>query len=215
LMPFAPDALAPSFQAEGFQSFRRVFLQLALPPAAPADRDESETAVTHFGGMRLEPWGSATYEEAARLILHAYQRHVDSLINDQYRSFAGAVRFMHNIAHYPGCGAFDPAASFIARSTAHGQLEGMILASRVKPEVAHITQICVLPERQRQGLGQALIARTLAQLRHRGVGAATLTVTAGNTGAVNLYRQLGFTARSEFDAYVWERPADDPSRGRL
>lgn len=213
LMPFAPEALAPSFEAEGFRSFRRIFLELLLE-RAPAEGNESHPAPNRLAGIRLEPWGSATFEEAARLILHAYQRHVDSLINDQYRTFAGAVRFMHNIAHYPGCGAFDPTASFIARSTTQGQLEGMILTSRVKPEVAHITQICVLPERQRQGLGQALIARSLSQLRRQGVRSATLTVTAGNTGAVSLYRQLGFTTRSEFDAYVWERGADDASRGR-
>jgi len=203
LMPFPPDALAPCFAAEGFHSFRRIFLQLGLRGQPPPSEAAAESAA--FPGLRLEPWGSATFEEAAQLILQAYQHHIDSRINDQYRSFSGALRFMHNIAHYPGCGAFDPTSSFIARSLAHPGLEGMILTSRVKPDVAHITQICVLPERQRRGLGRALLERCLAQLRRRGLRAATLTVTAENSPACSLYRQLGFTTLTEFDAYVWER----------
>ncbi|MGH9394880.1 MAG: GNAT family N-acetyltransferase [Terriglobales bacterium] len=205
LMPFAPEALAGSFALHGFQSFRRVFLALELHSPPPRRSPPPLPEVTHYHNLRLEPWGGATYEEAARLIQHAYERHVDSCINDQYRSFAGAVRFMHNIAHYPGCGAFDATASFIARSVPEASLEGMILTSRVKPDVAHITQICVQPERQRRGLGRALLGRCLEQLRRQGMRAATLTVTSENRSARALYAQLGFTAMAEFDAYVWDR----------
>ena len=206
LMPFSPSALAPYFEGQGFQAFRRVFLELGL--GAPASEAEREAApVTHFRSLRIEPWGGASYEEAARLIQHAYDEHVDSLINDQYRSFSGAMRFMHNIAHYPGCGAFDPSASFIARTSDRGLLAGMVLASRVKPDVAHVTQICVLPEFQRAGLGRALLARCLAAARGQRLRAATLTVTSNNAPALALYRRLGFVLLSDFDAYVWERGA--------
>ncbi|MGH9519844.1 MAG: GNAT family N-acetyltransferase [Terriglobales bacterium] len=197
LMPFPPGALAENFAVRGFTAYRRVFLELDLrqcdspPPPNPG----------------LEPWGGASFEEAARLILRAYADHVDGRINDQYRTFAGAVRFMHNIAHYPGCGNFDATSSFLARSLPGADLEGMILASRVKGDVAHITQVCVLPEQRRRGLGRALIAGTLAALRQQGMRAATLTVTEQNQPALTLYRQLGFRTLAEFDAYVWERPA--------
>lgn len=209
LMSIPSAALAPTFAAHGFQRFPRVFLELRLPPPPP---EPAPPPVTRFGGLRLEPWGGASFDEAARLIQLAYQDHVDSRINDQYRSFAGAIRFMHNIAHYPGCGTFDPSASYFARADASPlgnghRLEGMILASRVRADTAHITQVCVLPERQRQGLGRALLARCLAQLARQRLAAATLTVTAGNASALALYRQLGFHPLLEFDAYVWERGA--------
>jgi ribosomal protein S18 acetylase RimI-like enzyme len=208
LMPFPSGALAPAFLAHGFQRFRRVFLELRLPPLAA---EPAPPAVTRFGDLRLEPWGAASFDEAARLIQLAYRDHVDSRINDQYRSFAGAVRFMHNIAHYPGCGTFDPSSSYFARAASgfgNGhRLEGMILASRVRADVAHITQVCVLPERQHQGLGRALLARCLAQLARHRLAEATLTVTADNTAALALYRQLGFVPIAEFDAFVWERRA--------
>ncbi|TAN21929.1 MAG: N-acetyltransferase [Acidobacteria bacterium] len=204
LMAFAPQKLGECFAAHGFASFRRVFLELGLGGGEPANGAEG---TTHLQDMRLEPWGGASYEEAARLIQHAYREHVDSRINDQYRNFAGAIRFMHNIAHYPGCGQFDASASFIARSLRRGALEGMILASRVKPDVAHITQICVLPERQGHGLGRALLERALGSLRRQRLRAVTLTVTGENAGALALYRRVGFVDLNEFDAYVWERTA--------
>lgn len=202
LMAFPPEVLAANFTAHGFTAYRRVFLELALA-------DASRPAPRPLPGLRLEAWGDtpggASYEEAARLILRAYQGHVDGQINDQYRTFAGAVRFMHNIAHYPGCGDFDPSASFLARSPQAG-LEGMVLTSRVKPDVAHVTQICVAPERRRQGLGRALIEHALAALLRQELRAASLTVTRVNEPALALYRQLGFRTLTEFDAYVWEKP---------
>ncbi|MGH9414040.1 MAG: GNAT family N-acetyltransferase [Terriglobales bacterium] len=203
LMAFPPQSLARCFSDHHFAGFRRVFLELGLG-AAPGPAAEG---TTHLQDLRLEPWGGASYEEAARLIQHAYRDHVDSRINDQYRSFAGAIRFMHNIAHYPGCGTFDASSSYIARSVRHGALEGMILTSRVKPDVAHVTQICVLPERQGQGLGRALLDRALASLRRQRLRAVTLTVTGENQGALALYRSVGFVDLNEFDAYVWERIA--------
>lgn len=196
LMPLPPDALARPMATRGFSAYRRVFLEIEL----------AGLVATPAPACGLEPWGGASFEEAARLILRAYAGHVDGRINDQYRTFAGASRFMHNIAHYPGCGNFDAAASFLVRSLPHADLEGMILASRVKADVAHITQVCVLPERRHRGLGRALILATLAALRRQGLRAATLTVTRENEPALALYRQLGFRTRTEFDAYVWERP---------
>ena len=201
LMPFAPAALASSFAAEGFESFRRVFLEIDFEVA----HHGAGAAPAPPSGFRIEPWGRASYEEAARLILHAYQGHVDSRINDQYRSFSGAMRFMHNIAHYPGCGLFDASASFIVRSTATGELEGMVLTSRIRDEVSHITQVCIRPEHQQRGLGRALVTQCLSELRRQGMRSASLTVTGQNTTARTLYHRLGFAARSEFDAYVWDR----------
>ena len=44
--------------------------------------------------MRLEPWTDRAFEPAARLIQLAYANHVDSEINDQYRTEAGAMKFL-------------------------------------------------------------------------------------------------------------------------
>ena len=59
-------------------------------------------------------WSDHYQDAAASLISAAYSGHVDSRINDQYRSTAGARRFLYNIVQYPGCGTFYRPASYAA-----------------------------------------------------------------------------------------------------
>ena len=47
------------------------------------------------------------YQPAAAVIAAAYRGHIDSDINDQYRSLNGSLRFLNNIVRFPGCGVFD------------------------------------------------------------------------------------------------------------
>ena len=207
LMTYEPGALSRQFVRTGFQAYRRYFMSfdLAHVPAVPVGYPTEDEGVTMLGEMRIEPWGRAGFDEGARLITAAYAEHLDGLINDQYRSFPGAIRFLHNIVHYPGCGIFDAASSFVARHQRTRQMIGLVLTSRVKDDVAHITQICTDPAVRQQGLGSALLGRTLQSLRTQGMQSVTLTVTQANATAVHLYRRLGFQFLREFDAWVWNR----------
>jgi ribosomal protein S18 acetylase RimI-like enzyme len=81
---------------------------------------------------------------------------------------------------------------------------GLILCSRVRADVGHVTQVCVLPEYRARGLGEALLACTANALRKRKFSLLSLTVTEANTRAVELYKRLGFDAQRVFDAFVWE-----------
>ena len=81
--------------------------------------------------ISIVPWTEAWQEATGRLIAGAYQNHIDSQINDQYRSAIGARRFLTNIVQYPGCGAFFAPASFAA--IADGTLCGVSLAILVSP----------------------------------------------------------------------------------
>ncbi len=152
----------------------------------------------------LERWSDHYQDAAAQLIATAYSGHVDSRINDQYRSASGARRFLYNIVQYPGCGAFYRPASYAAFDAPTGRLCGISLASIVAPEVGHITQICVSPSVRGTGIGHALLRQSLTELRDKGCATASLTVTAANTEAVDLYRRVGFDIKRRFSAYVWE-----------
>src|SRR5665213_314055 len=81
-------------------------------------------------GIRVQPWREVNFEDSAKLVVSAYRDNIDSEINDQYRSPAGARRFLSNIIEFPGCGVFFPAASYAAFD-ASGALCGMSLASLV------------------------------------------------------------------------------------
>lgn len=155
----------------------------------------------------LEKWSDHYQDPAAPLISAAYTGHIDGQVNDQYRSAAGARRFLYNIVQYPGCGVFyRPAsyAAFDAGPTGSGRLCGISLASIVAPQCGHVTQICVSPEARGTGVGYALLRQSLLSLRDAGCRSASLTVTAANQSAVSLYERVGFQTIRRFSAFVWE-----------
>ena len=65
------------------------------------------------------------------MIASAYAGHIDSLINDQYRSVAGSLRFLHNIVRFPGCGLFDPASSRVLAYRGRDELAALLLTETI------------------------------------------------------------------------------------
>jgi ribosomal protein S18 acetylase RimI-like enzyme len=154
-------------------------------------------------GLILERWDHRYFEPCARLIQLAYANHVDGEINDQYRSESGALRFLKNIIILPGCGQFQPEASFVLKAPHANHLVGVVLNSRVAEGVGHTTQICAMPGYQGRGLGRRLLEASLRALRVRHFTTVSLTVTSGNERAVLLYEKLGFQTVKKFAAGVW------------
>ena len=152
----------------------------------------------------IDGWNQRKQEDAATLIADAYRGHIDSEINDQYRSPAGARRFLLNIIQFPGCGSFFQPASFLALDAASGKLCGMCLSSLICANVGHITQVCVSKAARGHGLGYELIRRSLEAMARHGCVKASLTVTTANREAIALYERMGFRMTREFSAYVWE-----------
>ena len=105
---------------------------------------------------------------------------------------------------FPGCGNFDAQASFVVCQRRTRTLIGLILCSQVRPDVGHITQVCVLPEYRSAGLGEAMMAASTRNLRGRGFRFMSLTVTEANDRAIALYKRIGFESTRVFDAFVWE-----------
>jgi len=171
--------------------------------AAPPDVVSGPIREGPGAGLILDRWDHRHFEPCARLIQLAYANHVDGEINDQYRSESGALRFLKNIIILPGCGQFQPDASFVARPPHSNHLVGVVLTSCVAAGVGHTTQICVMPGYQGRGLGRLLMEASIRALRARRYTAASLTVTSSNDRAVHLYEQLGFTTIKKFAAGVW------------
>ncbi|MBZ5616614.1 MAG: GNAT family N-acetyltransferase [Acidobacteriia bacterium] len=185
------------FLQQGFSRHPRVFMNFEIgkhPQTAPPLPPQFE----------IRGWSEQEYQAAAALITAAYRGHVDSEINDQYRTLTGSLRFLNNIVRFPGCGTFDPQASFVVVDRRTRMLIGLILCSLVRPDVGHITQVCVLPEYRSAGLGEAMLAASTRNLRGRGFHFISLTVTEANDRAIALYKRIGFESTRVFDAFVWE-----------
>jgi ribosomal protein S18 acetylase RimI-like enzyme len=195
LMPFGSE-LDPVFLSQYFRLYARQFMVLPLGEARLSKLPIS-------AGLRIEPWTDRAFDSAARLIQLAYADHVDSQINDQYRSEAGSLKFLRNIVLLPGCGQFLPEASFVVRPASGEPSVGMILTSTVDAGVGHTTQVCVMPGHQGHGIGRLLMERSIEALQRRKYESLSLTVTSVNTRAVGLYERLGFHTIKTFAAGVW------------
>lgn len=184
----------------GARHLKRFKRQLMVADAAGARRLVPRAAA----GVAFRFWDDRFHQDAALVITEAYRGHVDGEINDQYRSANGARRFLHNIVQYPGCGRFFREASWVALDPARGRLCGICLASLVAGDVGHITQVCVTPEVRGRGIGYELLRRSLLSLAEAGTARVSLTVTAANRPAVQLYEAMGFQTRRCFAALVWD-----------
>ncbi len=197
LLVHEAGSVSRPFVDQGFQRHARLFMVLPLnrsvmPPGSP------------HPDIEIRRWTEQDYQPAAGVITTAYHNHVDSEINDQYRTLTGSLRFLNNIVRFPGCGVFDTESSFVAVHKRAKSLVGLILCSRVRGDVGHVTQVCVLPEFRSYRLGEALVATTAANLRQRKFSMLSLTVTEANVRAVALYLRMGFEIKRVFDAFMWE-----------
>ncbi len=196
------DLHAELFRKAGFSVYRRVFMDLNLHADAPGGTLRQQ-ALLGSHGLQLRPWRETDFHPAGSLIAHAYEGHLDSTINDQYRSVAGSLKFLHNIIRFPGCGVFDPQASHVLEHESTGTLAGLVLCSRVREDVEHVTQLCVAAHARGAGWGTLLLEVAARALATRGFTKLSLTVTAGNDRAAALYRRVGFREQHAFDAMVW------------
>jgi Acetyltransferases len=199
LMMLLPPDGSPLPFSEYFTAHRRIFMtfDMALVPGQRPGRSASRALIDN--------WSLDRVEDAAHVIAQAYDRHIDSEVNDQYRSAGGARRFINNIVQYPGCGTFYPPASFLAIDAWTGRACGVSLCSILSPRVGHVTQICVAPRLKGKGLGYELLRRSLLALGEAGCRKTSLTVTAANENAVRLYERVGFRPSHTFNALVWEK----------
>lgn len=176
--------------------FPRNFMMLK---GLPASRSPTKST-----GLMYRGWTDRDLDRTSELIHRAYQGHVDSLINDQYRSALGAQRFLFNSTQHPGCGLFFRKAARTALDRLASTACGVCLGSLVLPKVGHVTQLCVDPRFRGSGVGRELLGQALDAYREHGCEAVSLTVTASNQQAIRLYERVGFRVHKRFPAFVWE-----------
>ena len=187
------------FRDAGFSIFKRLFMVQQL------DGRWAEPRIHLPQELELRPWREEDLAQAARLICAAYDKHPDSLINDQYRSVHGSMRFLNNIVHYAGCGNFSAPASHVVIDRRNQEMVAMILGSRVSQRSGHITQLCVKNPYRRHGLARILLTLAAHRFLRQGAAEISLTVTEANRPAIELYESEGYAVAHTFDATVWQR----------
>jgi ribosomal protein S18 acetylase RimI-like enzyme len=203
LLLYDAGSINEAFHAAGFTMYPRLFMECNLN--TPASSSPMRNELNLPPNIDLLRWSADHYQAAAELIHECYLGHIDARINDQYCSLHGSLRFLHNIVRFPGCGVFEPDASWVLRDRSNGAMVGMLLCSRVASDVAHVTQLCIAPGWRGHGLGRAVLDFCSNHLARAGFAAITLTVTEANHQAVKLYQTRGFFTRHRFDAMVLDK----------
>jgi ribosomal protein S18 acetylase RimI-like enzyme len=195
------------FVARGFERFERRFMLANLlsenwPRESAGGASQPNPAL---GTIRIRPWREDDYGGAVRTVFRSYRGEDDSRINSQYSSEEGCAELLSILTDTVWCGKFLPEASQVAACNVTGNQVGVLIASRMSADTAHLGQISVLPAYQGQGLGRGLIESAKAELRRRGFAFASLAVTATNKRAVSLYESCGFSTIHSFPVYYWRR----------
>lgn len=194
--------LLQDYQTVPFNQFASKHERLFMVMDAPAAARLQEFPVRFRAAF--VPWAERYHEETAHLVAASYKGHVDSDINDQYRTIPGARQFLTNIVRYPGCGQFSPEASVLALDDRTGRVCGACLTSLISADSGHITQLCVLPALRGARLGYELLRQSIERLSQLGCKATSLTVTCSNVDAIRLYESIGFHTQATFPALVWQ-----------
>lgn len=142
------------------------------------------------------PWNEAVLNEHALVKFRCFVNELDAKIFPCLGNHSGCQSLMREIASRRG---FVPQATWlIGTSTGYvGTIQGVV----DQHGVGMIQNLGVVPEARGRGLGTALLLKALHGFRDAGLQRGMLEVTAQNTGAVRLYRRIGFRrARTVYKA---------------
>ena len=138
-------------------------------------------------GCRWVAWHPAVLPSHAFVKFRCFRLELDARIFPCLGDQNGCAQLMRDISTRRG---FVPEATWlIARGNEYlGTVQGVI----DRTGVGMIQNLGVIPEARNQGLGTALLLKSLHGFSTAGLSLGMLEVTADNVGAVRLYRRLGF-----------------------
>jgi ribosomal protein S18 acetylase RimI-like enzyme len=163
-------------------------------------------AITYFKRFRMEidlgewlaepelpqgyswiPWDESQIGVHADAQFRSFTSELDSQVFPCLGDRYGCLRLLREIRRKPG---FLPEATWLI---GHGTEVCGTIQGVVEPgPIGSIQNVGVVPEHRGIGLGRALVCRAIRGFYTSGVPRAILEVTAENSGAIKLYRSIGF-----------------------
>jgi ribosomal protein S18 acetylase RimI-like enzyme len=142
-------------------------------------------------GYQLLPWDERLVDVHADVKFRSFKDELDSQVFPCLGDPLGCRRLMGEISQKVG---FVPQATWLAVfKDGDGALDFCGTVQGIRDEsTGGVQNLGVTPEHRGNGLGRCLLEHALVGFRQAAVKSAHLEVTAKNSGAVRLYRQLGF-----------------------
>lgn len=147
---------------------------------------------------QIRRWSEEDAVDTVRLMARAYAGVPAA------RSFAPTGK-LEEWAHYlaqliktPSCGVFLPDVSLSIQHPADDRLRGVVLATALQRDTAHVAQIAIDPTYRRRGLARSLMLQAIERAAAAGYWRMTLLVAEDNAPARDLYAALGFEPHGHF-----------------
>ncbi len=197
----SPDQI---FADLGFAVVERQIMRAAL--AGPGVREPRLRTFPLRDGRLCEirSWDKGDALGCAEVLREANLETVDGLIYPELLNERQVRAAVSGITR-GSCGPFDAAASVTAVAPDTGEIVGVSLCCRSPGRTGFVAELAVGTAWQGQGLGAALLERSVRQMRAGRLNAAYLGVTCANTRAVGLYLSRGFASVSSFGSYYWPK----------
>ena len=133
------------------------------------------------------PWDEALLDQHAEVKYLSFRDEIDAQVFPCLGDRFGCQRLMREIRRKPGL--LPQACWLIAGPRGYcGTIQGVV----DRGPIGAIQNVGVVPAYRGCGLGRALVRRALVGFFQAGLRRAYLEVTAENSGAVRLYRDVGF-----------------------
>ncbi len=151
------------------------------------DLDGSTPPTTLPAPFRWVGWEESLMEQHAEVKYLSFRAEIDAQVFPCLSERPGCQRLMREIRRKPG---FLPVATWLIAGPEGycGTVQGVM----DRGPIGAIQNVGVIPEYRGCGLGRALVRRALEGFYLAGLRRAYLEVTAENSGAIMLYRQVGF-----------------------
>lgn len=187
----APASLVSALARRRFAVRRSWYLSRDLATLKPA-------AVPDLPDIRFRPFAEHDVFPAMRMLASAYEGVVGAECFAAHGRLDEWMRYIRQLIDTPACGQWSRGTSFVAEETSGARLTGLVIASTLAPETAHIAQLVVASHGRGKGIGDGLLSRANHAAKAAGCSAMTLMVDQDNARARRLYERDGFTTRSAF-----------------
>jgi len=153
-------------------------------------------------GYEFVSWDESLLDAFAQAKYVSFREEIDANVFPCLGELAGCRRLMREISRKPG---FLPGATWLAiyrpDESAEPEYCGTVQGIRARDELGAIQNLGIAPGHRDCGLGTSLLFRSLEGFQRAGLRRVYLEVTAQNSGAIRLYRRLGFvTVKTVFKA---------------
>jgi ribosomal protein S18 acetylase RimI-like enzyme len=184
------NALESALSRRRFSVRKYLYLSRPLPGA--------EATTPLRSGLRIAHWQESDALDTVRLMSRAYAGVGSARCFAPRGLLEEWASYLAQLIKMPACGRFLPSASLTATQPGDVTPYGILLATALHPETAHIAQVAVDPNQRRNGLARDLIETSCALAAASGYRRMTLLVAEDNVPARALYAAAGFEPLSHF-----------------